>query len=203
MVLFPVSNNRALSFNALFNHPGEWPDEHHTIARVKKEDVRREFQGWNPEVLRLVECLQPEIDQWALFDQYDHPLPTYTKGRICVVGDAAHATTPHLGIGASAAMYDAAILSELLAYVHTRDPASVTAALAAYSKVSLPRGHQLVRLSREMGGTTMYGDPVIGNDLAKIRDRILEWTAKVKEDDLSQDIEEAKAEIDKQLAQTF
>jgi 2-polyprenyl-6-methoxyphenol hydroxylase-like FAD-dependent oxidoreductase len=34
-------------------------------------------------------------DKWALFNHL--PAPTYTKGSLCILGDAAHATTPHLG----------------------------------------------------------------------------------------------------------
>ena len=38
--------------------------------------------------------------QWAIFDLGKNPPPTYTKGRIAIIGDAAHATSPHHGAGA-------------------------------------------------------------------------------------------------------
>jgi len=40
-------------------------------------------------------------DVWALFDH--PPAPTYFKGRFALLGDAAHASTPHQGAGAGQA----------------------------------------------------------------------------------------------------
>jgi 2-polyprenyl-6-methoxyphenol hydroxylase-like FAD-dependent oxidoreductase len=42
------------------------------------------------------------------------PRPWY-RGRILLIGDAAHATTPHLGQGSAQAVEDAVVLGELLA----------------------------------------------------------------------------------------
>jgi 2-polyprenyl-6-methoxyphenol hydroxylase-like FAD-dependent oxidoreductase len=42
------------------------------------------------------------------------PSPWY-QGRVVLIGDAAHATTPHLAIGAAMALEDAVVLSDLLA----------------------------------------------------------------------------------------
>src|SRR5262249_52961496 len=41
--------------------------------------------------------------------------PPWHRGRIVVIGDAAHATTPHLASGASLAIEDAIVLARLLA----------------------------------------------------------------------------------------
>jgi 2-polyprenyl-6-methoxyphenol hydroxylase-like FAD-dependent oxidoreductase len=41
--------------------------------------------------------------------------PPWNKGRVLLIGDAAHATTPHLGNGASQAVEDAIVLAELVA----------------------------------------------------------------------------------------
>ena len=38
--------------------------------------------------------------QWAIFDLGDNPVPSFYKGRIAILGDAAHATSPHNGAGA-------------------------------------------------------------------------------------------------------
>jgi 2-polyprenyl-6-methoxyphenol hydroxylase-like FAD-dependent oxidoreductase len=42
------------------------------------------------------------------------PRPWY-RGRVLLIGDAAHATTPHLGQGSAQAVEDAVVLGELLA----------------------------------------------------------------------------------------
>ncbi|CAD0055842.1 unnamed protein product [Aureobasidium pullulans] len=46
-----------------------------------------------------------DIRLWQLRDQ--DPLPTYIKGRTVIIGDAAHAMTPHQGQGGNQAIEDA------------------------------------------------------------------------------------------------
>jgi 2-polyprenyl-6-methoxyphenol hydroxylase-like FAD-dependent oxidoreductase len=41
--------------------------------------------------------------------------PPWYRGRVAVIGDAAHTTTPHLATGAGIAIEDAVVLAELLA----------------------------------------------------------------------------------------
>ena len=41
--------------------------------------------------------------------------PPWHRGRVLVIGDAAHTTTPHLATGAGIAIEDAVVLAELLA----------------------------------------------------------------------------------------
>ena len=41
------------------------------------------------------------------------PLPAYHRGRVAILGDAAHAMTPHLGQGACQAIEDAVVLASV------------------------------------------------------------------------------------------
>jgi 2-polyprenyl-6-methoxyphenol hydroxylase-like FAD-dependent oxidoreductase len=41
------------------------------------------------------------------------PLPAYQRGRVALLGDAAHAMTPHLGQGACQAIEDAVVLASV------------------------------------------------------------------------------------------
>ena len=56
------------------------------------------------------------------------------NGRVVLVGDAAHATSPNMAQGAAMAFEDAAVLAECLA-----DQASVKRALGTYVTRRLPR----------------------------------------------------------------
>jgi 2-polyprenyl-6-methoxyphenol hydroxylase-like FAD-dependent oxidoreductase len=47
----------------------------------------------------------------------------WARGRQLIIGDAAHATTPHLAQGAAMAIEDAVLLGELLAQHHSLPPA--------------------------------------------------------------------------------
>jgi 2-polyprenyl-6-methoxyphenol hydroxylase-like FAD-dependent oxidoreductase len=58
------------------------------------------------------------------------PLPAYHRGRVAILGDAAHAMTPHLGQGACQAIEDAVVLASV---------ASPGPDLAAYTAARLPR----------------------------------------------------------------
>jgi salicylate hydroxylase len=95
--------------------------------------LRREFEGWDPrigEVLRQVD----KTFRWALYDR--EPLPTWTKGRLTLLGDAAHPMLPHLGQGANQSIEDGMALATILSRV---EAASAPAALLAYDRLRRER----------------------------------------------------------------
>jgi salicylate hydroxylase len=51
-----------------------------------------DFSGWGTNVRNIISLMQ-KPDTWALFDR--PPAESYFKGRVCLLGDAAHASTPH------------------------------------------------------------------------------------------------------------
>ena len=68
------------------------------------------------------------------------PLETWSVGRVTLLGDAAHATTPVTGQGGGQAIEDAAVLSKTLAPLPTlADRTAVQEAFAAYEAVRVPR----------------------------------------------------------------
>lgn len=81
-----------------------------------------------------------QITKWAIFDTADHPAPTYARGRVCIVGDAAHASSPLHGAGACMGVEDALALATALevALNHHRDPSPRDRAVAVEA-ASVPR----------------------------------------------------------------
>ena len=75
------------------------------------------------------------------------PLPSWHRGRVCLIGDAAHASTPYMGQGGCQAVEDAYALALMLAR-HPTDPAR---AFAAMQRLRLPKARHIVRTSRLMG----------------------------------------------------
>jgi 2-polyprenyl-6-methoxyphenol hydroxylase-like FAD-dependent oxidoreductase len=73
------------------------------------------------------------------------PSPWY-RGRVVLVGDSAHATSPHVGQGAAMAIEDAVVLSEEL----TSD-ADVTDALDRYMERRFARCRRIWEISRQLG----------------------------------------------------
>ena len=74
------------------------------------------------------------------------PIPRWSQGSVTLLGDAAHATTPHLGQGACMAIEDAAALGQALS--ETKD---LRAALSRYEAARVTRCNRVTRTSRVLG----------------------------------------------------
>jgi salicylate hydroxylase len=107
-------------------------------------------------------------DVWALFDH--PPAPTYFKGRLALLGDAAHASTPHQGAGAGQAIEDAFILSNLLGQANSVE--GIEKAFHAYDAVRRPRSQKVVATSRDAAKIYEFEDEELGSDLDSIRRRL-------------------------------
>jgi salicylate hydroxylase len=107
-------------------------------------------------------------DIWALFDH--PPAPTYYEGNFAILGDAAHASTPHCGAGAGQAVEDAFILSNLLGDVATSN--EIERAFHAYDAVRRPRTQLVVTKSRETGGIYEFENESLGGDLNLIKESL-------------------------------
>jgi 2-polyprenyl-6-methoxyphenol hydroxylase-like FAD-dependent oxidoreductase len=107
--------------------------------------LRREFAGWDPRIQSLLKEVQMTF-RWALYDR--EPLPTWTKGRLSLLGDAAHPMLPHLGQGANQSIEDGMALATILA---RSDRKTAPAALLAYERLRRERVAQVQRGARENG----------------------------------------------------
>jgi salicylate hydroxylase len=107
--------------------------------------LRREFAGWDPRIERLLAQVQTTF-RWALYDR--EPLPTWTRGRLTLLGDAAHPMLPHLGQGANQAIEDGIALATILARA---ERASAPSALVAYERLRRERVAAVQRGARENG----------------------------------------------------
>jgi 2-polyprenyl-6-methoxyphenol hydroxylase-like FAD-dependent oxidoreductase len=76
--------------------------------------------------------------------------PEWARGRVALLGDAAHALTPNMGQGAGMAMEDAAVLVQELTRA-ARGETDMTSALATYVDRRRRRVDTIVRLSRQIG----------------------------------------------------
>jgi 2-polyprenyl-6-methoxyphenol hydroxylase-like FAD-dependent oxidoreductase len=91
-------------------------------------------------------------------------MPRWHNGRVCLVGDAAHATTPSAGQGASLALEDAMVLAQCI-----RDIDAPEQAFAAFETARRKRVETIVKQSRRNGNSKAVSSPV-GE---WVRDRVL------------------------------
>jgi salicylate hydroxylase len=105
------------------------------------EEMRRSFPNPEPRLARLLSIIT-ECSKWGLFTR---PLTrNWGRGRIQLIGDAAHAMLPSVGQGACQAFEDSYILSRWLEA--RSDPVE---AFANFRRVRIPRVHGVQRLSFE------------------------------------------------------
>jgi salicylate hydroxylase len=104
---------------------------------------------------------------WLVWSLFDRPPAAMAKGRIALIGDAAHPVLPFLAQGASLAIEDAAVLARHLAAALGSDGnAGVPAALSAFSAARAARASRVQRESRGNGRTYHLGLPLsFGRDL--------------------------------------
>ena len=105
---------------------------------------QRRFKGWSRELAALFAPV-PEWQVWSLFDRA--PRERWAKGRVALLGDAAHPVLPFLAQGGALAIEDAAVLVKTLAS-HAGD---VPAALAAYEAARRPRAKRIQAAARANG----------------------------------------------------
>lgn len=188
VLTFPIEKGKTMNVVAFQSKTdGNWEDERWVLP-MKKEDMFRDFEGWGESVRKILSLME-KPDVWALFDH--PPAETYYKGRICLLGDSAHASTPHQGAGAGMALEDAFVLSNLLGSVHK--PEGIESAFRASDAVRRPRSQNLVTTSRTAGLLYDFEGEGIGDDEERIREDLIQRYQWIWEENLDRELSEAKA----------
>jgi salicylate hydroxylase len=143
-MVFPVRSGR------LLNYVGFVPTKTETVeswsAVGDRDEFAASFAGWDPRVTGLLEKVETCF-WWGLYDR--RPLNSWTKGRLVLLGDAAHAMLPHLGQGANQAIEDGVALAVLLE--QAGDPAKIPDILPQYEKLRRVRTDVVQAEARQNG----------------------------------------------------
>jgi 2-polyprenyl-6-methoxyphenol hydroxylase-like FAD-dependent oxidoreductase len=122
--------------------------------RGSRDDFSRRFADWHDPIPAAL-AATTENDPIVGIGIYDRPpIKSWGRGRVTLLGDAAHAMTPDVAQGASQALEDAVALGEALA-----GTADVDAALRRYEDVRAKRANTIVRQSRLAGRIAQISSP--------------------------------------------
>lgn len=142
-LIFPVRANELVNYVGFVR--SDEPLKESWSATGDPAALAREFAGWDPLVEAAIAQMKTTF-RWGLFDR--EPLPTWTRGRLTLLGDAAHPMLPHAGQGANQAIEDAVVLATVL---RRADRASAARALLLYERLRRERTAGVQRMSRFNG----------------------------------------------------
>jgi salicylate hydroxylase len=151
IVLYPVRRDELI--NVVCHYDDEGYRHESWVSRCEQAEVLERYRGWHESLLRIFSAGEVWY-KWALYDR--DPIPRWTRGRVGVLGDAAHPMLPYLGQGACQAIEDGCVLAAALA----DEPADPVAGLALYERSRRPRASQVVLASRERGVSNHLASPL-------------------------------------------
>jgi FAD-dependent urate hydroxylase len=146
------------------------------------------FAGDATPTVEIIRSTPGELAGWATYDLPS--VPTWHKGSLVIIGDAAHATAPSSGQGASMAIEDALVLARCL-----RDLPDIGQAFAAFERLRRTRVERIVahgartsnskaagpvaRVLRDMMMPLILKRVASGESLAWMHDYHIAWDEKV------------------------
>ncbi|HET6826673.1 MAG TPA: NAD(P)/FAD-dependent oxidoreductase [Amnibacterium sp.] len=136
------------------------------LAHAKR--LAAAFPGALPQLVAATTA--DHVQRWPLRDR--KPLKQWSKGRITLAGDAAHATSPYAAYGAGMSICDGYFLGQALAGIDLTDTAAVTAALQAYEKPRIPHTTMQVQQAWVLGKVFHHAPA----PLRPLRDFVLDHT---------------------------
>lgn len=170
-------------------------------APATRDEIVHALRDWSPAIQEVVSLLPEHLMKWGIFDMAEHPAPYYAHGRVCLAGDAAHASSPFHGVGASMGVEDALVLAVALnvAMNGVRDGSvvskanAITTAFQTYSKVRLERSQWLVQSSREMGEISQWRYPSTRRDSEKSKAEFESRSRKIWDFDVKKMVAETES----------
>ena len=115
------------------------------MLKKNNADIRGLFKEFHPEVVKIIS--ETPKDKIIFSDIIDlKPINQWQKGKVCLIGDAAHATTPNMGQGACQAVEDAYVLGKLFG-----QGKSVEEVFTQYEKLRMEKAHFIVNTSWTIG----------------------------------------------------
>ncbi len=148
---YTVRHRQLMNFVGMVT-TSDWKIEGWNIP-CEAAEVLSHFSEWHDEVKTIIHAVPPEASfKWALVHR--NPLPSWTEGRVAVLGDAAHTITPFLGQGAAMAVEDGVVIARCFACSNTPEDA-----IQLYERMRIDRGNWVLVESQRQADRYMTSDP--------------------------------------------
>lgn len=157
----PLTNNRLYWFACINANENDQLKRSYGI-----DDLLKHFGEFHSPIPEILKNTQDHQLIWS--DIIDiKPLKHFAFGRVLLMGDAAHATTPNMGQGACMAIEDAAILANTISNSHSVDKAFI-----AFEQKRIQRTTAIVKESWQLGRVAQWENRL----LISLRNTLLRLT---------------------------
>lgn len=157
--IMPISHDKLYIFGTVVE-----PDEAWYPAEQWPELMRSKFAEFGAPVRQFLNQLSKDSEMlYTAVDEVAAPLPWH-KGRVLLIGDSAHASTPFMGQGGAMAIEDAVVLARMLA-----EPGAIHDTLGEFGRQRLPMCQFVQDESRQVGVAGATENP----DGAGARDQLM------------------------------
>lgn len=147
--IMPISREYLYIFGTVAQPQGTWFD-----PAGWPETMRASFAEFGGPVRPFLDEISPDTEVlYTAVEEVVMPLPWH-QGRVVLIGDAAHASTPFMGQGGALAVQDAVVLARLLA-----DGTPVPMALARFGERRAPVCRFVQEASHRVGQAGAEQDP--------------------------------------------
>lgn len=154
VTMYPVRRGELLNWVGLVERD-DWRVES-WIEQGTTDECLNDFRGWHEDIQLLIRNIQAPF-KFALFLR--EPLARWSVGRVSLLGDACHATTPYLGQGLNMALEDGVVLARCLDTIPDAEKA-----LKRYEELRKDRTTEIVRKSSEQ--SKRIHDPILADPAA-------------------------------------
>lgn len=162
-LVFPISQGRSLNIVAFIaKREDEIPDlKESWTSTCDRRELEVDFADCEETVQKIIQLMPERPSKWRINDHEPVPQWAFFEGKVTLLGDACHATTPHQGAGAGQAVEDGYILAKALANWLDGDKknGSLKQWMELYQRIRLPRAQKVVVTSRQAAELYEFEQP--------------------------------------------
>lgn len=141
---YPVRSGQLMNYVGFVPSGMDLPESWSAPGDV--DQLRQAFQGWDPRISHLLSQIDSTF-WWSLNDR--EPIDTWVRGRVVLMGDAAHPMLPHLGQGANQAIEDAFALRDC--FIRRDEFSTISELFEEYQRLRMPRATRIQQEARTTG----------------------------------------------------